>query len=122
MVSIMAERQGNATKRIAQQGRHLKKKRYAQNQNKLAKNLVSLILIVFVIVMTVQIQNVYVKQQDYVAKQAQLEQQLKEEQERKAELEEYKEYIQSMDYVEDVAKSKLGLLYENEIIFREVND
>jgi cell division protein DivIC len=28
-------------------------------------------------------------------------------------------YMNSSEYIEDVAKSKLGLAYENEIIFKE---
>ena len=121
MVSVMEERRNSATKRAVQRSRS-QKKRYVQSQNKIAKLFVSLILIVFMVVMTVQIQKVYDKQQEYVAKQTQLEQQLEDEKARKVELEQYKEYIESQDYVEDIAKSKLGLLYENEIIFRENNN
>lgn len=121
MVSIMAERRSSQVKKSVQQSRS-QKKPYVQKQNKIARIFVSLILIVFMAVMTIQIQKVYDKQQEYVAKQAQLEQQLEDEKARKAELLEYKEYIESRDYIEDVAKSKLGLLYGNEIIFREDND
>ena len=38
--------------------------------------------------------------------------------ERKAELEEYEKYVQTKKYVEEVAREKLGLVYENEIIFK----
>ena len=38
---------------------------------------------------------------------------------RQDELSDYEEYIGSRDYVEDTAKSKLGLVYDNEIIFKE---
>ena len=41
---------------------------------------------------------------------------------RQEELKEYQEYIESTEYVEDIAESKLGLLYENQIIFREGED
>ena len=36
-----------------------------------------------------------------------------------AELSEYESYIHSQEYIEDTAKKKLGLVYGNEIIFRE---
>ena len=107
---------------MAEKQKRQTKKRAQQEQNKIARICISLILIVFMIAMTAQIQGVYDKKQAYIAKQAELEQQLLNEQERKAELEEYKAYIESQEYIEDVAKSKLGLLYENEIIFRESND
>ena len=34
-------------------------------------------------------------------------------------LKDYEEYTKSQDYVEDIAKSKLGLLHDNEIVFKE---
>ena len=37
----------------------------------------------------------------------------------KEDLSEYEEYIKSDEYVEDTAKKKLGLIFDNEIIFRE---
>ena len=65
--------------------------------------------------------NCYVNQKDqeYIAKQADLEQQLSAEQDRQKELEAYETYTKSQQYVEDVAKSKLGLLYDNEVVFKE---
>ena len=48
-----------------------------------------------------------------------LEQQLSAEQDRQKELEAYETYTKSQQYVEDVAKSKLGLLYDNEVVFKE---
>ena len=50
---------------------------------------------------------------------AQLEKQLKEEQARTGEIEELQEYMQSDEYVEKIAKEKIGLVKENEIIFKE---
>ncbi len=37
---------------------------------------------------------------------------------RQEELEEYAKYVQTKKYVEEVAKDKLGLVYEDEIIFK----
>ena len=68
---------------------------------------------------TTQIIKVYQKDQEYIAKQADLEQQLSAEQDRQKELEAYETYTKSQQYVEDVAKSKLGLLYDNEVVFKE---
>ena len=122
MVSVMAEKQDSAIKRTAQRHRRSQKRRYVQNQNKIARIFVSLILIIFMFVMTVQIKNINVKQQEYVAKQMKLEEQLIEEQKRALTLKEYKEYIESREYKEDIAISKLGLLYKNQIVFREKAD
>jgi len=43
---------------------------------------------------------------------------LKEEQ-RAEDIAEYKEYTQTREYIEEVAREKLGLVYEGEVIFKE---
>ena len=48
-----------------------------------------------------------------------LNKQLKEETERTDEINALADYMQSDQYIEDMAKSKLGLAYDNEIIFKE---
>ncbi|MBR4530047.1 MAG: septum formation initiator family protein [Lachnospiraceae bacterium] len=48
----------------------------------------------------------------------QLETQLDAEHARTEEIEEYKKYTQTRGYIERVAKEKLGLVYEGEIVFR----
>lgn len=40
----------------------------------------------------------------------------------KKELSSKKAYMQTIRYVEDVAREKLGLVYRDEVIFREKND
>lgn len=43
---------------------------------------------------------------------------IKDEQERTKEIEDYKAYVQTKKYIEEVAREKLGLVYEDEIIFK----
>ena len=47
-----------------------------------------------------------------------LEAQIAEEEEKSEEIEEYSKYVQTKKYAEEVAKDKLGLVYEDEIIFK----
>lgn len=94
-------------------------KKRRKDNNRAGKMCISMILVAFVAVMSVQIVKLYQKDQEYANKQAELEVQLEEETARQAELEEYEAYTKSQQYVEDVAKSKLGLAYDNEIIFKE---
>lgn len=94
-------------------------KKRRKDNNRAGKMCISMILVAFVAVMSVQIVKLYQKDQEYANKQAELEAQLEEETARQAELEEYEAYTKSQQYVEDVAKSKLGLAYDNEIIFKE---
>ncbi len=95
------------------------KKRRRGNSNRAGKMCISLIVLAFGVVMSIQIYNVYQKNEDYAARQEVLEQQLQDEIDRQEEIEEYEAYTQSQDYVEDVAQGKLGLLYDNQIVFRE---
>ena len=52
-------------------------------------------------------------------KEKELQQQYEEETERSTEIDDLETYMKSSQYIEDVAKSKLGLTYKNEIIFKE---
>ena len=94
-------------------------KRRGKNNNRVGKMCISVILVAFVAVMSVQIVKLYHKDQEYANRQAELEAELENETARQAELEAYETYTKSQEYVEDVAKSKLGLAYDNEIIFKE---
>lgn len=94
-------------------------KKTRKNNNRAGKLCISMILIAFVAVMSIQIVRIYRKDQEYAKRQEELELQLEEETARQQELEDYEAYTQSDEYIEDVAKSKLGLAYDNEIIFKE---
>ena len=93
------------------------KKRKSNRNNRAGKICISMILVVFAAAMSVQIVKAYQKDQEYARKQ--LEVQLQDETARQEELQNYQSYTQSQEYVEDIAKSKLGLAYDNEIIFKE---
>ena len=54
----------------------------------------------------------------YDEKIEQLNSQIEQETLRTAEIEEYGKYTQTLKYVEEVAKDKLGLVYEGEILFK----
>lgn len=80
---------------------------------------IACIVVLLLVIMSVQILRLYGKNQEYIAREAELTKQLEEEQKRANHLSDYESYIGSREYVEDTAKSKLGLVYENEIIFKE---
>lgn len=83
---------------------------------------VLLIVVIFLVVMAVQIYRLEQKDKAYEVRQEELEQMMAEEEERSGEIEKLAEYMKSDAYIEDIAKSKLGLTYENEIIFKEGED
>lgn len=82
---------------------------------------VSIIVIAFLVVMVVQVVQLKQKESTNAAQKAELEKQLTKESERADEIESMQQYMQrDLDqYIEDIAKSKLGLAYDNEIIFKE---
>ncbi len=99
-----------------------KRKRRRGDGNRAGKTCISMILLAFVVVMSIQIIKIYKKDQAYATIQEQRQQELKEEEERKTELEEYERDVNSQETIEDTARDKLGLLYEDEIIFRETKE
>ncbi len=58
------------------------------------------------------------KNQVYKAKEEALEEAIQKEVERAEEIKEFEAYTKTKKYVEEVAKDKLGLVYEDEIIFK----
>ena len=80
---------------------------------------VAVIVVAFLIVMIFQIVQLKNKETAYAQQTAELNKQLKEETERTDEINALADYMQSDQYIEDMAKSKLGLAYANEIIFKE---
>jgi len=57
------------------------------------------------------------KRDEYDKRIEVLEQQIKEQEDRTQDLKEYEKYTKTIKYVEEVAKDKLGLVYEDEIVF-----
>lgn len=80
---------------------------------------IGLIVITFLVVMAVQIVHLKKKDDTYAARQEDLEQQYEEETERAKDLDDLEDYMKTDQYIEDTAKSKLGLTYDSEIIFKE---
>lgn len=80
---------------------------------------ITLIVLMFVGVLSVQIISVYGRNRSYQEQEEELQAQLESEQTRQEELKEYEKYITTKEYIEQVAKTKLGLVYPNEIIFKE---
>ena len=55
---------------------------------------------------------VYEKREQYLLEK------IEEQNARSEEIEEYRKYMQTKQYIEDMAKSRLGLVYKDEIIFK----
>lgn len=90
-----------------------------KQQNRMSMFLVTLVVVMIIIV--VSINSVSLKAKAKVQEQniSKLETQISQEEQRSNELEEFRKYTQTKKYAEEVAKEKLGLVYEGEIIFNE---
>ena len=54
----------------------------------------------------------------YERRRQELEDQIAEEEQRTLEIEELKKYMETKKFVEEIAKERLGLVYEDEILFK----
>ena len=91
-----------------------KKKR----NNRMGMACVSLAVAAVFAVLMVKSASLKQKLDEYETTQAKLEEQIAEEEERTKELEAYEKYTKTDRYVEEIAKEKLGLVHEGEIIFK----
>ena len=80
---------------------------------------IAIIVLAFLIVMSVQIFKLKQKEAAYAAQEAELKEAYEQETERAEEIESLADYVQSDQYIIDMAHSKLGRAYDNEIIFKE---
>lgn len=106
----------NEARRAGAQRTRLRRKR---KQNKSAVLCIALIAFMLLGVMSVQILSLHNRKLSYQAREEELQTQLESEEQRQIELGEYEEYVTTEEYIEQTAKTKLGLVYPNEIIFKE---
>ena len=79
---------------------------------------IAFVVMVLLIALLVQSQNLIRKNQQYTERKEELEQELKDQAIRAEEIENLKDYVNSTEFIEKVARDKLGLVYEDEIIFK----
>ncbi|MBO5092951.1 MAG: septum formation initiator family protein [Lachnospiraceae bacterium] len=90
-----------------------------KRQNRLAMFLVTMAVLMLLIVVGIKSIELREKQRVYAAKEIALEQQIAAEEKRAEEVEEFRKYTKTKKYAEEVAKDRLGLVHDGEIIFKE---
>ena len=90
-------------------------------QNIKAMKIVATILLILTLALGSNAYRILDKQNEYNKQIEALERQIESEQDRKNEIEDMKDYMSTREFIEETAKSKLGLVYKNEIIFRKSN-
>lgn len=102
---------------IKQRGRKKQpKKRVRRNQSSVR----GICLVLLLLCGVCGVGSISLKQKERVllAQETELQGKIKEEKARTEEIKELKEYVGTDAYVEDVAREKLGLVHENEIVFK----
>ena len=92
-----------------------------RRQNRFGMFLVSLVVVMLLIVVAFNSIGLMAKKVSYQKKEAVLQEQIAVEQERAQEIEEFEKYTHTKKYIEEVARDKLGLVYEGEILFEDEN-
>lgn len=90
-----------------------------KRQNRFGMFLVSVVVIMLLLVVAFNSIDLMAKKEAYQHKEAALLEQIAAEEERAQEIEEYEKYTHTKKYVEEVARDKLGLVYEGEILFKD---
>ena len=90
-----------------------------RRQNKFGMFLLFLVVIMIGVVVAVRSVDMKATLAENRQREAELQDQIAAEQERAEEIEEMEKYSETLGYTEDVAKEKLGLINEGEIIFRD---
>ncbi|MDY2652845.1 MULTISPECIES: septum formation initiator family protein [Eisenbergiella] len=89
-----------------------------KRQNRLGMFLVLMVVLMLLVVVSLKSVELRQKQETYAARERVLQEQIDAEKARTEEIEEYRKYTQTKKYVEEVAKDKLGLVNEGEIIYK----
>lgn len=90
-----------------------------KRQNKTGMTLVTIVVLMMLVVVTVKSVELQGKKEAYALQEQALLEEIEAEKQRTEEIEEYGKYTQTKKYVEELAKDKLGLVYEGEIIFKD---
>ncbi|MBS6195427.1 MAG: septum formation initiator family protein [Clostridiales bacterium] len=97
-----------------------KKAKRSNIQNRAAMLGISGVICMLLVVLLFEGRSLKLRRDANEVKTEQLIKQQEEEEARTGEIEDLQKYIQSDEYTEKIAKEKIGLVKENEIIFKEV--
>ena len=97
-----------------------RRKRKQAARNKAAMVGISTVVTMLLTVLLIQGQSLQKRIQENEQRKEELLAETETEQERTSEIEDMEEYMQSDEYIEKIAREKIGLVKDNEIIFKEV--
>lgn len=89
-----------------------------KGQNRLAMGMIVVVVVILLVVVSLRSVSLQKENDKYEKQQQELTMQIEKQEEYAVQLEELKKYMQTNKFVEETAKEKLGLVYENELIFK----
>lgn len=90
-----------------------------RQQNRFSMFLVTLVVVMILVLVWVRSVELHSKIDAKAAEAMQLDAQIEAEEQRAIEIEALGKEVQTKGYIEDVAREKLGLVYEDEILFKQ---
>ena len=90
-----------------------------RQQNELNMWLAALVVGILIIVIMVACFGLFQKLQNNNSRIDELKSQIRTEKQRSEDIEEFRQYTETREYIEEIAREKLGLVYEGEVIFKE---
>lgn len=102
---------------IKQKSRARRQKKRVQRHK---RSIIGICAVILLLVGVISVNSITLraKNKSYIAQETELKEQIQEEKDREAEIADLENYVGTDEYVEQVAKDKLGLVHENEIIFK----
>ena len=102
-------------KDVKQRNRRRRQCRRSQDHK---RSVLAISAVVLLLTVMVSANSMTLKNREYQAQETELKEQIQAEKDRSKEIKELDKYVGTDKYVEDVAKEKLGLVHNNEIIFK----
>ena len=100
------------------QKNRVRQQRKRVQQHKRSMLGISAVIMLLVMVVSVSSISLQARNKEYIAQEKELEASIQEEKDRAEEISELEDYVGTEEYIEQTAKDKLGLVHENEIIFK----
>ena len=99
----------------------LQKSASHNEQNKLSMGLAAVVVGILIVVIMVACFGLHQRLVKNRERSNELETEIAKEEQRAEDIEEYRKYTETREYIEEVAREKLGLVYEGEVIFKEAS-
>ena len=104
----------------SRRARSVKRAAYRQRtQNRFSMVLISMVVLLILVVVVVGSIDVKNKIEEKTTLEQQIDAQIAEEESRAMEIEEFEKEVQTKGWIENEARDKLGLVYEDEIMFKQ---